>query len=173
MDGAASLAREIGNLAALCRDRQWRTDDPLGLGGLLCDAFQAAQLIARGVANLDQLLPTLLAQARPGLEDYARRGETTLPAGYRLAFRELGLSLGLRAASRLAVLVSREAKRFRAAGQVRDLLSPLLEYLRLGEEIENFWLDPRHQEASSWREHLRINQVMLVTSLAPDTFLGG
>jgi hypothetical protein len=171
--GTPDLAGEIAELAALCRDRQWGTDDPLGLGGLLHDAWQAGQLLARGVAGLEQLLPDLLTQARPGLAAYARRSELGLPAGYRLAFRELGLSLGLRAAARLDQLLGQGGEPFPAAGRLRQLLAPLLEYRPLAEAIESFWLEPAHRTAGSWQEHRQINQVMLATSLAPDTFLGG
>ncbi len=171
--GEPDLTHEIDDLAALCRDRQWGTDDPLGLGGLLHDALQAGQLIALNVADLEQLLSTLLAQARPGLVAYVSRSDLRLPAAYRLAFRELGLSLGLRAATRLAELLGREPKSFRASAQLRELLEPILEYRQVGQAIERFWLEPANRRADSWQEHRQINQVMLATCLAPDTFFGG
>jgi len=171
--GMPDLSGEIKGLTALCRARQWSTDDPLGLGSLLHDALQAGQLIARGVAGLDDLLSALLAQARPGLAAYARRSDLHLPADYRLAFRELGLSLGLRAATRLQDLIVREKEHFQAGARLRELLELILEYLPLGEAVEHFWLDPAHRVTPGWQEHLRINQVMLATSLSPDTFLGG
>src|SRR5207344_2334594 len=36
--GGMNIADAIDSLAALCQDRDWATDDPLGLGGLLFDA---------------------------------------------------------------------------------------------------------------------------------------
>jgi len=171
--GEPDLTREIEELAALCRDRSWATDDPLGLGGLLIDILQVGQLLARGAALPDRLLFDLTEQARPGLVAYVQRAELKNPAGYRLAFRELGLSLGLRATTRLAELIDRAPERFPAVDRLRELLAPIIEYCPLGEEIEGFWLDPSHWQGDSWRRHLQINQVMLATSLAPETFLNG
>ena len=36
-------------MARICEGKSWITDDPLGLGGLLCDAYRAAQL-ATGIS---------------------------------------------------------------------------------------------------------------------------
>ncbi|HSH12095.1 MAG TPA: hypothetical protein VLA15_00030 [Desulfurivibrionaceae bacterium] len=170
--GTPDLDREIGELAALCRHGHWGTDDPLGLGGLLDDAWQTGQLIARGGAGLDQLLPTLLAEVLPGLAAYARGPDRRRHAAYRLAFRELGLSIGLQAAARLADLFGREPARFAAADRLRGLLAQVLEYQPLGDAIVRFWLDPENQAGGSWQEHREINRVMLATSLAPGAFLG-
>jgi len=172
--GQPDLTREIAELTGFCRHRQWGTDDPLGLGGLLHDALQAGQLCkgpGRG-EGLDELLATLLADALPGLAAYARGPDLRLPANYRLAFRELGLSIGLHAALRLGELISQEPHRFRDAKQQQSLLQPILDYRPLGDTIERFWLDPAHQTAESWLAHRDINQVMLATSLVPDIFLG-
>jgi hypothetical protein len=46
------------------------------------------------------------------------------------------------------------------------------ELVPLREKIEQFWLDGKNREASTWTEHREINMVMLATSLAPDGFLG-
>jgi hypothetical protein len=35
---------EIADLADICKGKNWATDDPLGIGGLLSDAFKVAQL---------------------------------------------------------------------------------------------------------------------------------
>jgi hypothetical protein len=170
--GTPGLRREIAELAELCRNGQWGTDDPLGLGGLLCDALQAGDLLGRGVTGPGQLLPALLRQAGPGLAAFIRRGDLRLPANERLAFRELGLSLGLRAAAKLQTLVEGQPEIFPPALRLREPLAQILAYVPFAAAIENFWLDPAHQAAASWRAHYQINQVMLVTSLAPDTFLG-
>ena len=37
--------------------------------------------------------------------------------------------------------------------------------------IEDYWLEPEHQAARSWRAHLDIDAIMLATSLLPDGFL--
>lgn len=71
------------------------------------------------------------------------------PAARRLAFRELGLAIGLAAAERLGV-------------------TP---FPTLREQIQTFWLVAEHRRAASWTEHQDINDVMLATSLAPDGYL--
>ena len=39
------LKAEIADLANICKGKSWATDDPLGIGGLLSDAYRAAQLM--------------------------------------------------------------------------------------------------------------------------------
>ena len=78
-------------------DRDLATADPLGLGGLLADAGRVAQLMARGRFADGELLDIILASALAGLAHYARRSDVHQPASRRLAFRELGLAIGLHA----------------------------------------------------------------------------
>jgi len=92
-----------------------------------------------------------------------------LPADYRLAFRELGLSLGLRAVERLQGLVTQNPGLFNKAHPLHSRLEHLMRYAPLSEEIEMFWLE--HRDANTWTEHRDINMVMLATSLAPDGYL--
>ena len=95
-EGPAGLETEIADMAAMCKGRSWATDDPLGIGGLLSDALRVAQLMTSGYFS--QLRPA----RRPagvrllGLEALDE-DMMKLPSNYRLAFRELGLSIGLRA----------------------------------------------------------------------------
>src|SRR6516162_11852029 len=42
--GATGLGAAIESLALLCHQRNWTTDDPLGLGGLLFDACRLCRL---------------------------------------------------------------------------------------------------------------------------------
>src|SRR5437773_5388241 len=42
---ANDLSAAIGSLSALCQHRDWTTDDPLGIGGLLFDACRLVRLI--------------------------------------------------------------------------------------------------------------------------------
>ncbi len=89
----------------------------------------------------------------------------SLPAAYRLAFRELGLSIGLKSLPLLLGYLEESPDLFD-----RDLATggeALLQYMPLGQEIENFWVDGKNREADSWQEHRDINRVMLATSLAP------
>ena len=91
-----------------------------------------------------------------------------LPAEHRLAFRELGLSLGLRAFEKLQGLLKQNPDFFGKAHTTHSRVERLMPYAQLGEEIEMYWLEPTHREATSWMEHRDINMVMLATSLAPD-----
>jgi hypothetical protein len=95
----------------------------------------------------------LIDAAAIGLEalgGHALRG----PADYRLAFRELGLAIGVAAVPLLG-----------------DVADGVARYLPLRDDVMTFWLDPLAQRAATWRDHRHINEVMLATSLVPDGFL--
>jgi hypothetical protein len=94
-----------------------------------------------------------------------------LPAGYRLAFRELGLSIGLRAVEKMHGLTEQKSGPLWKKDSLHSLLKTLGRYAGLRETIETFWLEGTNREAGSWIEHRDINGVMLATSLAPDGFL--
>jgi len=145
-----------------------QTTDPLGLGGLLWDAHGLAQLADQGAPVDVGLKDKMLEAALDGLEGYARQGHLDESAERRLAFRELGLAIGLRAVAAMRQLATGDGERSRAG---RALLEKLGAYEPLGARITAFWLEPEHQEASSWTKHRDINEVMLATALAPDGFL--
>ncbi|MFX0207470.1 MAG: hypothetical protein ACFFDT_15895 [Candidatus Hodarchaeota archaeon] len=108
------------------------TTDPLGIGGLLFDVYRLEQM------DIDpEKRQVLIKAAQKGLE-YIRLSHV-------LAFRELGLAIGLQAAKKMRVLE---------------------EYWSLIDKIKSYWLQHR-----DWTEHKDINGVMLATSLAPDNFL--
>jgi hypothetical protein len=46
----------------------------------------------------------------------------------------------------------------------------LQRFLPLTIHSEEFWLDPKHQGNKTWKDHLDINEVMLVTSLDLESF---
>ena len=168
---AAPLAREIADMAALCEGRNWATDDPLGTGGLLSDAFRVAQLMQRDAFPGQNLLSRLVEAALFGLESFERGDSLGLPAGSRLAFRELGLSIGLRAAERLAGLVRGQEEVFGASKGLGRQMAALSGYGPLAGRIEGFWLRPEQQAVGTWMDHREINMVMLATSLSPEGFL--
>ena len=165
------LSAEITDLAKICEGKSWVTDDPLGIGGVLGDAYKVAQLIINGYAEHIDLLGILLDSSLPGLESYARKNPLKLPADYRLAFRELGLSIGLRAVERLQKLITGNPGLFNKKLRLHSRIEKLMRYTSFSERIEMFWLEDTNQGASSWTEHLDINMVMLATSLAPDGYL--
>jgi hypothetical protein len=168
---AGTLDEEIEELASICRGKSWVTDDPLGLGGLLSDAYRAAQLLLAGTLEEPDLLLQLLGACQVGLGVYVRQSPLSLPVHYRLAFRELGLSIGLHAVERLQVLIREQAAATPQKISLRDQVGDLTRYTPLSEEIESFWLAPSSREVATWTEHLDINRVMLATSLAPKGYL--
>ena len=141
------LAGAIADYRAMIDPHDLATGDPLGIGGLLVDAYRLSQL--------DRDLPlrdALLDAARVGLEHYTRQPDLRLSADHRLAFRELGLAIGLAAAE------AASAPGFARFAHVRDA-------------ITRFWLDDDHRRSRTYRGHEDISDVMLATSLAPDGFL--
>jgi hypothetical protein len=147
------------------------TSDPLGLGGLLMDAYRLQQLMRQGGAPGEELLAELLGAALRGLEQSASEDDLRQPAAQRLAFRELGLAIGLNAAIVMWQATQDKTARFSEGSVVHTRLAALRRYSNLSGEIQAFWLDPEHQKAATWVEHRDINEVMLATSLAPEGFL--
>lgn len=166
---APGLGALIENLAEICAGQDLFTNDALGIGGLLFDACRMAQLRLGDGFERSDLLERTLEAALLGLESFATRSPMRLSAEYRLAFRELGLAIGLRGVEKIRKLVEENPGAF-DKGQLARLES-LSRYLPLGEQIERFWREGESRQAASWREHQEINRVMLATSLAPEGFL--
>lgn len=155
------LRDDASDFAGMLDGRALATTDPLGIGGLLTDAWRLVQLGRPGAIPEASLVEALLRAAVEGL---ARYGGPRGPARQRLAFRELGLAIGLEAA--------RTWRDTGGSDGVRGFaLGALHEYDSLRDEIESFWLDPEHQEGAAWTEHRDINEVMLATSLMPEGYL--
>jgi hypothetical protein len=165
------LHMEIIDMANIGEGKIWPTDDPLGIGGLLFDACRVAQLIVS--ENLEQagLLETLLESSLIGLDSFVKENSLKFPANFRLAFRELGLSIGLQAVEKIRELIEQKSGLLREKDLLLSLLKTLSRYAGLKEIIEKFWLEKTSREADSWIAHHDINWVMLATSLAPDGFL--
>lgn len=155
-DRAADLERFTGYMKALSAGQSWATTDALGIGGLLLNAARASVL--QESADLpDSASPRrLMDESLRSLEAYAGHAyRPSMPAEHRLAFRECGLSLGLRVLA--AMLENRpDADRDRQA---------LARYLHLADELEDFWREPGHQQAGTWSGHRNINAVTLASSL--------
>lgn len=145
--GSGVLAHAIAVYRSMLDPRSLATGDPLGIGGLLVDACRLTQM------ESDPLLrAALLDAARSGLEHYVSQPDLRLSADHRLAFRELGLAIGLAAVAR-----------FHLPGFGR--------YAHLHEAITRFWRDDDHRRSRTYRDHQDISDVMLATSLAPEGFL--
>ncbi|MEN6341541.1 MAG: hypothetical protein ABFC89_03175 [Methanospirillum sp.] len=167
----ADLSREMSDLASLLGTTSLATDDPLGTGGLLFDAVRIAELATRSPSATPELLGPVLAAARSGVAAFARSGTLRYPPEYRLAFRELGLALGLRGAPRLRAAIEAAPAAFddpdALLGEVRQLEGAST----LADAVEGFWLDDRHRASPTWTDHREINEVTLAAELAPDGFL--
>jgi hypothetical protein len=171
-EAPADLSREIADLAALCKGKSWATQDPLGIGGLLCDAYKVLQLFTDHRFAESGLLNDLLGAALWGLEVFRAGYSLRQAADYRLAFRELGLSIGLHAVERIEALTGEKAETFPGEHPAHLQMARLGRHMPLCEAIESFWLEPRNRQSQSWTAHEDINRVMLATSLAPDGYLG-
>ena len=167
------LEHEIADMAEICRGmgKNLATDDPLGIGGLLFDASRIAQLMIQGSLKYESLLENVVNSAMLGLEYFVMNNQLEYPAEYRLAFRELGLSIGLSVVEKLQSWIEENPSVFSRESRLQRLADKLMEYLPLGKTIEQFWMSDRNRQASTWIEHREINMVMLATSLAPDEFL--
>ena len=165
------LVDETRQYATMLRHGELATSDPLGIGGLLIDAYRVQQLAQQGAQPDEQLLERLLDAAHTGLQHYTQGGELQLPAKHRLAFRELGLAIGLHAVERMQQAADHDHAHATTSPRQRAQLQTLMQYLPLRDEIETNWRNPEQQRAATWIEHRDINEVMLATSLAPDGFL--
>jgi hypothetical protein len=92
-------------------------------------------------------------------------------ARFRLAFRELGLSIGLHALARLDALFAQRWRRFSNGLRLRRQIADLQRFRSLRAPIEEFWLDTNNRRSAGWTDHRDINTVMLASSLMPDGFL--
>jgi hypothetical protein len=166
------LTAEIADMVRICEGKEWVSDDPLGIGGLLSNAYEVAQLVLNGYWKRTALILDLLRSSQAGLEAYLKRKPMQHSADCRLAFRELGLSLGLHAIEKLLELIYEKPDLFDEEQGLHSRIESLLQYVPLIQEIEGFWLEPTNRQNNSWTEHLDINMVMLATTLAPEGYLG-
>jgi hypothetical protein len=158
-------------MAEICREMPLYTDDPLGIGGLLFDAGRSAQLMVRRCFPDAGLLDRIIDAAARGLEQFARDRTLELAAGHRLAFRELGLAIGMEGMPILFSLVDENPAVFGGTGSLGRTIDTLGRYGPLKDAIIRFWTDERNQGAGTWSGHREINMVMLATSLSPGEFL--
>ncbi len=163
---ANNLDTEIAEMSRMYQNINLTTDDPLGIGGLLSDACKLMQLIITGnMSHLSDMLLELIYVAKEGLEAFMVTDTLKYPPQYRLAFRELGLSIGLKAVEKMQMLIKENAEHFTNRALLESQLTSFAQYLYLSEVIEDFWLKPENQKSSTWSEHIDINSVMLATSL--------
>lgn len=155
------LTEEIGLLAGMGDGAEWTTDDPLGTGALLADAWVLARLDG-STPQRQRTLERVIAAAALSLREVGDSAILDLPAHRRTAFRELGLAIGLAAIERLADE--------RPPGE--RYLEELREAAPLRHRITDFWLDDENRRAPTWVEHDDISTVMLATAVSPAGYLG-
>jgi hypothetical protein len=165
LQAGATLDGEICEARSLCELTRWETDDPLGIGALLIGSFRLARMITRNHIQETALLARLATASRLSLEAYANGDPLAGSANARLAFRELGLAIGLHAIARV------EQSPTLGKG-VNEALQALSYHQALSYRIDAFWGAPEHRQSRSWIAHADINAVMLATSLAPNGYLG-
>jgi hypothetical protein len=163
------LSAEIAETAKMCEGHNWETDDPLGIGGLLFDACRLSQMTVKGYFRAPGFLEVLLGSSQYGLNAFVRQNPLSASADYRLAFRELGLSIGLKAVAKMRDLFDGNPDLFE--DRLFQQIESLMQYVPLSGTIETFWHNPANQQTKSWLAHRDINMVMLATSLAPEEFL--
>ena len=163
-DRDALLAAEARELDALCRGGSWVTHDALGLGGLLVDCLRMTQLREAGRPLAPALEERVFGDAARGLGFFAMTHQPSVPPGQRLAFRELGLVLGIHAAERVADAGPGLAADRQWPGTVHASRS-------IARGLEELWTDPAARRADTWTAHLDINTVMLAVALDPDGYL--
>ena len=162
----------MAELLSMCHGAEWATTDPLGAGGLLVDAWRCWKLADRApvVGRVaDRVMRDAVASFEYGRVALERQRGT---AG-RLAFRELGFVIGIRAAHQLLA----EAERGRGPtgpwpGPTARQLDALSRGADLANRLERFWANARHREPEAWEAHRDISEVMLATCLVPRGFLG-
>ena len=149
---AGDLTAAITSISNLCRSKDWGTNDPLGMGGLLFDACRLSQLPQQH--GDDDLLEEITNAYESGIRTFVGSQLLTRPTSQRLAFRELGLAIGLK-----------------AIPTILEPKSSHLPYRSLAKEIIGAWLPCAESPDEVWQAHQDINDVMLATALIPDTFL--
>jgi hypothetical protein len=157
----------------MCAGGDWATLDPLGIGGLLSDAYRLVQLIGKYNLPESPRLESLLRDIERSMQAFVSTEQhtLTLPAGYRLAFRELGLAIGVAAIDKMHLATEKDTDVFTANSPLKNSINSLMRYRSIYNAIRDFWLIPEHHANETWQEHGDINNVMLATCLSPDSYL--
>ena len=169
--GQQVLEPEMADMEGMVRTMPLATEDPLGIGGLLSCSARLARLTKWGGNPYPVLLESVPAAALHSFESFTRAHCLDLPARSRLAFRELGLSIGLAGIESLPAFIEKNSLLFKTQKSFMYSVQALQDYVPLKESIEKFWLEEENQRSTTWIEYKEINMVMLAASLAPAGFL--
>ncbi|MFP4060424.1 MAG: hypothetical protein ACLFUC_08080 [Bacteroidales bacterium] len=158
----AELINFRNNLESLCDILDWFTTDALGIGGLLLNTVRVAELNMKKVKLHDSIIPRKLwKDCMDSLHSFTGHVHApNAPAEVRLAFRECGLSLGIRT---MAGLKYRYQK-------LHVDFDEIDKFLPLAEAIEDFWCEPANREVKTWTRHRDINEVMFASSLIAEKY---
>ncbi len=145
------------DLKTLCRGMDWFSTDTLGIGGLLLNTARTAVMRHNGDELPASIRPGyLFADAMGGLQMYRRHlYDPQQPAGSRLAFRECGMTLGIRVLYGMRHHYKNPDIDFASLGQ----------FIPLADEIEDFWLTTDSRQTTGWTDHYDINSVTLAASI--------
>lgn len=165
------LSIAISDMLEICEEAIWKSDDELGIGSLLIDAAQLVQMITQGDMEHLSILDRVLTDADQSLCRLRSHNHLCSQAQSRLAFRELGLSIGLRAFVTMRDCIEHYPDRFVNSKSLLRRIDSILRSSLMIELIEGFWLTHAKQGTSAWTSNLDINAVMLATSLLPDVYL--
>jgi hypothetical protein len=150
----------------MCKNKNWSTTDSLGIGGLLLNTLKSGILKEAYNFPPSSQPSKLLEMSLESLEKYQDLKEINYAASKRLAFRECGLSLGLRTLYGLKDQISYKLPK----------VDKLEDYISLAAEIEEFWKKSSNRQVSTWMNHLNINMVSLAASMVarqhPEVFAG-
>jgi len=171
MPADLDLSKEIADMVDICEGKNWATNDPLGMGELLSATYKLAQLMMNEDIGRAELLNDLLDSSLIGLRSFERKNSLKLPTNNRLAFRELGASIGLHAIEKLPGLIEQAPGSFTMLNRLHSQTENLMRYIPLSKRIEGYWLNDANRQAAGWVAHRDINMVMLATSLAPEGYI--
>ena len=104
-----------------------------------------------------------------GLKSYINNNQMNLAAEYRLAFRELGLSIGLKGILIINYIIKKRPEF--TENSLNKRFNDIKEYQVLGNIIEEFWVKNKNRKTNNWKEHQDINTVMLVILISSRDFL--
>jgi len=166
------LTREIQETRAMVAVSPLQTRDELGVGALLTSLYRLSLGIKHSNDHHQEgiILARLIATSNTSLHAYMGINRLEETANSRLAFRELGLAIGLKALELTSNLQIGERNQLNDG--TKDAFEQLLEYLPIQSRIVNFWSQAKNRTCRSWTDHADINTVMLATALSPLGYLG-
>jgi hypothetical protein len=98
-------------------------------------------------------LAELADARRNGLTAFLASPQLSRPASLRLAFRELGLAIGLRALPMIANAIREDRSSFGRSSALRRSIELLPPYDSLSERIIDFWASCAQHQDAGWQAH--------------------